>query len=325
MPTIALGVTLMLIAPLAGAIDIVVLSSGERMDVESFEIQKSVVVVKTWDGRLRALPIAYVDIAATESANEEASASDKIAPARLDKAKQACDAYRIQGAVANYRDALEQQIQKLRGQMSIAAFDQIRAAFRNAFDDERSFDVVVAHFARNANIELLDHWNEWLATPFAQQMVAMENDRLNGDETNDARRYYAKLSTDRAAYARRRELVTRLDDARHSTESGIEVVLYLIEAFFEAGRQIFPDEEIEYDPVELRRRLTPGMRRSQVEGMILLFRDASDDELESYIAYWTSVEGQRISDLVNAALEASAMQGSDVAMQILAGKRQTVP
>jgi hypothetical protein len=120
-------------------------------------------------------------------------------------------------------------------------------------------------------------------------------------------------------------LVARLDDVRRSTESGIEVVLYLIEAFFEAGRQIFPDEEIEYDPAELRRTLTPGMRRSRLESMILLFRNASDDDLERYIAYWKSVEGQRISDLINAALEASAMQGSDVAMQILAGKRQTVP
>lgn len=325
MPSVGFVLALALVASWAGAGDIVVLSSGERMDVESYEIQKSVVVVKTWDGRLRALPIAYVDVDATQSANNEASPTDKIAPARLDKARQACDKYGIQASVADYRAVLDQQIQKLRGQMSLAAFDQIRAAFRNAFDDERSFDAVVAHFAHNANIELLDEWNAWLETPFSQRMVAMDGARLEGLEVNEARRYYTELESDRDAYTRRLELVAGLDNARHSTESGIEVVLYLIEAFFEAGRQIYPDEEIEYDAAELRRTLTPRLRETRLKSMIVLFRNASDEELERYTAYWESVEGQRISDLVNAALEAGAMQGSDVAMQILTGKRQTVP
>jgi hypothetical protein len=312
-------------ASLAVGAEVVVLTSGERMDVKSYEIQQHVVVVTTWDGRHRALPIAYVDVPATEAANAHTELADRIAPERLEKARQACEAFGILGSVALYRDVLSQQVEKRRGNMSIATFDEIRAAFRNAFDDERTFDAVAAHLARNATVELLDEWNAWLHTPFARRMVAMESAVIEGPATAEAQRYYIKLSKNREAYARRAALMGRLDDARSSTKSGVEVVLYLIEAFFEAGRRIFPDEEITFDAEDLRRTLTPLMRENNVDGMIVLFRDASDDELEQYIAYWSTAEGKRIADFLNAALQAGARQGSDVAMQILTGKRQTVP
>jgi len=324
MRAVGIAIVIVLLASMASG-DIVVLSSGERMDVESYEIQKNIVLVKTWDGRHRALPIAYVDVAATEAANDHTELAERIAPERLARARQACDTYGILSSVALYRKVLAQQVEKRRGNMSIATFDQIRAAFRNAFDDERTFDAVVAHLARNANVELLDTWNAWLATPFAQKMVGMENAEIDGPAAADYQRYYINLSSNREAYARRQALMERLDDARDSTKSGVEIVLNLVEAFFEAGRQIFPDEEIEFNADELRRSLTPLMRESNVEGLIVTFRDASDNELEQYIAYWNTAEGKRISDFVNTALEAGARQGSDVAMEILAGKRQTVP
>lgn len=325
MRAVGVVVILALWASVTSAGEIVVLSTGERMDVESYEIQRNVVVIKTWDGRHRTLPLMYVDVAATEAANDQAELADRIAPDRLAKARRACDAYGVLSAVALYRDALDGQIQKYRGDMPIATFDRLRAAFRNAFDDERSFEAVVAHFAQNANHEMLDGWNEWLATPFAQRMVAMENATLEGGSLTEARRYFVNLSKDRNAYARRRGMIERLDAARRSTESGVEVVLYLMESFFEAGRQIYPDETIEYNPDELRRTLTPSFRRSNLDGMLVLFRDATDEELERYIAYWTTAEGKRISDLLNQALEAGAMEGSKIALEILAGRRQTVP
>lgn len=312
-------------ASLTVAADIVVLSSGERMDVESFEIQKNIVVVKTWDGRHRALPIAYVDVEATEAANDHIEPAERVAPERLEKARKACEAYGILNAVALYREVLSEQVEKRRGYMSISSFDQIRAAFRNAFDDERTFDVVAAHLARNANRELLDGFNVWLETPFAQRMVAMETASLDGPVAAEAQRYYIKLASNSEAYARRRALMSRLDDARNSTKSGIDVVLHLIEAFFEAGRRIFPDEKVVFNEAELRQSLTPLMRESNVDGMTVLFRDASDAELEEFIAYWSTPEGKRISDFINAALESGARQGAEVAMQILTGKRQTVP
>lgn len=328
MKTLGILLTAALSTPafaLSGATNIVVLSNGDRMDVESYEIQNNAVVVKTWDGRFRSLPAMYVDIEATESANASASAAERVAPARVAMARDACDAYGIHGTVAVYGSVVDQEIQKFRGDMSIAAFDQLRAAFRNAFDDDRAFDAVVAHFAQNANLDVLQAWTAWLETPFAAYMIRMETTELSGQDAVDASRYYLELVGDADAYARRLALIERLDDARKSTKTGVEVVLYLLEAFFAAGQTVFPDDEIEYDPDELRQQLVPVIRQSSSESALMLFREASDGELENYIAYWKTAEGQRNIDLINAALEAGARQGSVVAMDILAGNRQTVP
>ena len=121
------------------------------------------------------------------------------------------------------------------------------------------------------------------------------------------------------------DLANRLDLARKSSESTVEVVMYLLEAFFLAVQKVFPDEDLDLDPDEQRNQLYPIIRDANVRGYVLLFRDASDTELNDYIEFWESRDGQRVSTLMNAALEAGARQGSEVAIEMMAGKRQHVP
>ena len=311
--------------PGVAAPDIVVLTTGERMDVASYEIQEHAVVVKTWDGRLRALPRAYVDLTATEAANAGAKPEQEIAPARLARARQLCEDYGVRNAVSNYYEALDGQIQKLRGHVAIRDYDQLRAQFRSAFDEDRIFDAVVASFAENANADLLAAWSEFLATPLAKRMVTMENTELEGESVDEARRYYNRLQANARVYKKRVDLVNRLDAARKSTESGIEVVLHLVEAYYEAAKKVFPDQNITFDAEAMRRTLLPTMKQANLQGSILLFRQASDDDLDKYIAYWSSRDGKRVVSLMNAAIESGARKASTVAMEMVTGKRHTVP
>jgi len=86
-----------------------------------------------------------------------------------------------------------------------------------------------------------------------------------------------------------------------------------------------PNEEIDYDADEMRRSLMPVLKKTNLKNMLILFRKATDQDLENYIEYWKTRDGQRVVALMNAALEAGARQGSAVAMEMVAAKRHTVP
>ena len=178
------------------AADIVVLTTGERLDVETYELKGSMVIVKTWDGRFRSLPDAYVDLEATAAANAGTTIEQRLAPERLDKARLACDAYGMGSRVGSYWEIFESELGKLRGQVSYAVYEQLRASFRNAFDDERSFDAVVSDFARNANVGLLDSWTTWLHEPATQRMLELETLDMDTQEANQASRFYVELRSD---------------------------------------------------------------------------------------------------------------------------------
>ena len=306
-------------------VDVVVLTNGERLDVESYEVKGQMVVVETWDGRLRSLPQAYVDLAATEEANRGKTLEQRIAPERLATARTACDAYGMRSRVGDYWEAFESELRKLRGQMSYPAYEQLRASFRNAFDDDRSVNAVVAHFARNANLGLLDSWSAWLHEPSTKRMIALETTDLNPQAVSAATRFYVKLKSDTATYERRRALVDRLDEARETTEGSVEIVMALLEAFAELGKSLFPGEDFDYDREELRAALAPALRETVRIGFLVAFKDVSDADLETYIDYWRSKEGQLVAGLLNGALESGAQRGSEIAMEMVAGKRHAVP
>ena len=153
----------------------------------------------------------------------------------------------------------------------------------------------------------------------------MENANFDERESVEASRYYLHLRGNTAGYKYRLALVDRLDVARKSTESGIEIVFHLVEAFFDAAKTILPNEEIDYDADEMRRSLMPVLKKTNLKNMLILFRKATDQDLENYIEYWKTRDGQRVVALMNAALEAGARQGSAVAMEMVAAKRHTVP
>jgi hypothetical protein len=62
-------VSTLVMAPLASAQTVVVFVDGTRMEVQSYEVKESLVLLKTKEGKLMSVPRSYVNLVATEQAN----------------------------------------------------------------------------------------------------------------------------------------------------------------------------------------------------------------------------------------------------------------
>jgi hypothetical protein len=61
--------TLLVVSGLASGQTVVVFVDGARMEVQSFEVKESLVLLKTKEGKLMSVPRSYVNLVATEQAN----------------------------------------------------------------------------------------------------------------------------------------------------------------------------------------------------------------------------------------------------------------
>ncbi len=315
---LALGVAAFVgFCQLVHATEIVVLIDGNRMDVKSYEIQTRVVVVTTWDGKVQSFPLTWVDLEATKNASHQVDPAEGIPPERLQKARMLLDAYGVREGVSGFFEQVEVEVRSLHAVVDRPTYDVVRGSFRAAYDGERIFDVVVADFARNADDALLDVWSRWMSLPETERIMAMENAELRNDDEFDKSRYLAELYVNPDTNGRR-ELVSRLDKALRASEAGLEIVTALSDSLHHSTRLVVPNPPPEQDLEQIREKLWPSVYKATVDSLLFSYRTASDEELESYLAFWESEDGRRIAELSTGALAAGAQYGGEMAVRNVA-------
>ena len=302
---------------LVHATEIVVLIDGNRMDVKSYEIQTQVVVVTTWDGQVQSFPLTWVDLEATKNASHQYDPAEGIPPERLQKARMLLDAYGVREGVSGFFEQVEVEMRSLHAVVDRPTYDVVRGSFRTAYDGERIFDVVVADFARNADDALLDVWSRWMSLPETERIMAMENAELRNNDEFDKSRYLAELYANPDTNGRR-ALVRRLDKALRASEAGLEIVTALSDSLHHSTRLVVPNPPPEQDLEQIREKLWPSVYKATVDSLLFSYRTASDEELESYLAFWESEDGRRIAELSTGALVAGAQYGAEMAVRNVA-------
>ena len=308
---------------LAQATEIVVLVDGNRMDVKSYEIQARVVVVTTWDGKVQSFPMAWVDVEATKSVSHQYEPAEGIPPVRLQKARMLLDAYGVRAGVSGFFEELEIELRSIQTVVDRPTYDVVRGSFRAAFDGERVFDVVVAELARRADDALLDRWSRWMSLPETERMMAMENAKLTGSDTDsdddaiDESRYLAAFHANADADYRQ-ELIGRLDKAVRASEAGLEIASALAGSLQASRRLVVPNPPAALDPEQLRQKLWPSVYKVTIDSLLFTYRTASNEELISYLEFWESEDGRQIAELTAGALAAGVHYGADMAVRNVA-------
>jgi hypothetical protein len=293
--------------------EIVVLINGNRMDVKSYEIQTSVVVVTTWDGKVQSFPITWVDVEATKSVSHQYDPTEGIPAERLQKARRLLDGFGVADGVAALFDEVEIEIRSLRAGITRPTYDVVRGAFRNAYNGERVFDVVAADFARHADDALIDRWSQWMSQPQTQRMLSMENAEANDDDAIEASRYLAELYSDPDSNYRQ-ELVARLDNAMLASEAGLEIATALASSLQDTRHLVLTNPPDYESLEEMRARLWPDVRKATIDSLLFTYRDASNEELTEYLVFWESEDGGRIAELMLQALTSGVEYGAEMAV-----------
>jgi len=148
-------------------------------------------------------------------------------------------------------------------------------------------------------------------------MVQMENAEPGDDDAIEKTRYLSALYADRNA-RHRRELVARLDHAVRASETGIETVTILTDALQDTVHLVLenPPAEEEFD--DIRTRVQVKARRATLDSLLFSYRNATDEEIQRYLSYWESPDGQRVAGITMSAITAGARFGSKMAVENIA-------
>lgn len=297
--------------------EIVVLINGNRMDVKSYDIQTTVVVVTTWDGKVQSFPITWVDVEATKNVSHQYDPTEGIPAARLQQARILLDGYGVRTGVAGFFAQLEVEVRSLQAGTTRPTYDVVRGSFRNAYDGGRIFDVVVADFARGADDALLARWSQWMNRPETQRILSMENAEAGDDDAVDQPRYLAELySNPESTY--RQELIARLDNAVHASETGLEIATTLAGSLQDTRHLVLANPPPHRSVEQIRDRLWPLVHKASIDSLLFTYRAATDEDLLTYISFWESEDGVRIAELTTLALISGAEYGAEMAVHSVA-------
>ena len=164
---------------------------------------------------------------------------------------------------------------------------------------------------------LLDVWSRWMSLPETERIMAMENAELRNDDEFDKSRYLAELYANPETRGRR-ELVSRLDKATRASEAGFEIVAALSDSLHQSTRLVVPNPPPEQDIEQFREKLWPSVYKATIDSLLFSYRTASDQELESYLAFWESEDGRRVAELSTGALVAGVQYGAEMAVRNVA-------
>jgi len=287
------------------------------MDVKTYEIQGQLVVVTTWDEKAQSFPISWIDLESTEAANHRMDRLQGTSQEKTEKAARVLASFGVRDAVSELRGQLDLEIRTLQGRVSRNVYEMVRGAFRSGFDGDRLFEVVAAEFSRRSDDRLVEEWARWLRQPETQHMVQMENAEPGDDDAIEKTRYLSALYADRNA-RHRRELVARLDHAVRASETGIETVTILTDALQDTVHLVLenPPAEEEFD--DIRTRVQVKARRATLDSLLFSYRNATDEEIQRYLSYWESPDGQRVAGITMSAITAGARFGSKMAVENIA-------
>ncbi len=309
---LSLVLAMVFLAAATEADEVIVLTDGSRIEVKEFEVKENVIVFTTLDGRLRSLPLSYVDLETTQSLGRKLTEPMELSQNHVDNARQALTLYGVKDSVFQLGELLESQLEGAEAQIPKPVLEMLRNAVRKGVDGERVFEVVVQRFALAAEEEALMAWIEWLQSPLARRIVEMEMASQSPEAEEERARFVESLEQE-GTPSGRIDLLRRLDEAVRATEAGMDAYFAMMKGMNQAMRSVIPEAPAEQDQEleSLRKQLAEGAKEHTIQQMLFTYRSATDPDLQSYIQYWETDSGRRFTELTTDAVMAGIAFAAD--------------
>lgn len=202
-----------------------------------------------------------------------------------------------------FLNGLDQQ----RGQIDAEIFPRLRLAFEHAFTTETLRAEMAAALAERADPERFAVAIAWLKTPLARKLTELENDAQRPESAERVGEFGASLATHPPSDSRQ-ALIDRLDRALGGTEFGLKAQSGFVRAMLESVNPLLPEEnrkspeQIETVIQQTRQQLGAMVEQQVRVGMLYTYREVPDEELEQYIEFWETDDGQWLSEAMRAAV-----------------------
>jgi hypothetical protein len=331
MRLLSLAFAVIVFATVAQAEEILVFADGARIVVDSYEVRGNVVVFTTLDGKLRSVPLSYIDVAAMKVPNTVGSNGESAAPVaqveapelppatpvarqaplpetrgstddRLEKIKRILELYGTETTLRQFRRRVETQVVELGVALPHENHQQLLGALKQGFASSEVIDIVARTFADGSTEKQLDSWLGWLECPLARRMIEMEQTaHADGDE----RSRFAKKIERRPVPESRLALVGRLDDLVATSATDVEMHLTIAEVLQDSYRSL-TDTPAEDGIAILQDQVEKQLKNENMTNLLFAYRLLDADELWGYLSYWETQPGQRLAELMKESLVAGA-------------------
>ena len=217
---------------------------------------------------------------------------------------------------------MQAQLEARKDELSAEASKRVQAVIAKAFDAKRLHVGAIEMFSQRADTERLQQVAQWLRGPLGSRMTALEVAATRPDAEPALREFMAQLQAAPPSPARL-ELAKRLSEATDAPDAALRLMTAMVQGMadaFDAARDDGTSasrQEVEAALAQLR-----SQREIVVQGILvkLLFtyRDASEQELSDYAAFWESDLGRWFNGLSVDAFTTSLTGASTAMAQELA-------
>ena len=268
---------------------------GTRMEVTSYEIRDNVVILLTSDGKLRSVPRSYV-----------------VLDGLVDKEAMVSEAIELMGLRRLTDDIASSARQASAGiDGGSRTSEMLAEVMSEGFASERIYRVAEETFRENATGMRLGAALEWLRSPFARRMERMESSEARGSLDS----YVAGLASAPPS-GDRVELLLRLDRASGASDAAVEMQVAMMKALLLG---MYPSRVGTEQAVEQVRPKLARKTRNRIQlSLHFMYRDVSDEELEQYLAYLESENGEWLSSVLLKSLFAAMESGARRSGEVLA-------
>ena len=179
------------------------------------------------------------------------------------------------------------------------------------------YTAVVARVANGYDRERLTRTISWLRQPLAQKFVQLERDAIDAPPEDVER--HARDSAASADHAERVALMARLERAEGMARFQADVFSALKRGSVKVtNRLVTPERRITPEEIERDRRAILATAEATIPNeMLFTYRRASIAELQQYVRFEESAEGQWYLDLVRVAILDAVETGAERATETL--------
>jgi hypothetical protein len=235
------------------------------------------------------------------------------------KDDQIADLLRLSGIerqVAEMPALMQQQMNQQKQKVPPEVQEAMVKALVEAYAPSALLETVRRHAAKNYDEAKITATLTWLNGPLGTRMTQLEiaSSTVQGQNAKIA---YAQSLQGNPPPKERIELMVRLNEATHATESSIQIVVASFDGMMRGMMATLPEEQrlTEQQLAEIENKMVqqlvrPLMNQSLV-GFLYTYREISDPETEQAIAFYQSDAGSWYAELISDALLTGMAEGGE--------------
>jgi hypothetical protein len=208
----------------------------------------------------------------------------------------------------SYPKQMDEELAQAGGQLPEAVLQALRDAARISFSAEQMQRQITQHLAANMALADMKQALVWLESDAGQRMVRAEEAAANNLSQQVLQDYLTEYRQNPPS-SRRANLIAGLIEATRAVEHSahaVESIALGVAVGMNAAQPVQNQVGLEQLRSHLRTVLPPEQLRAQMAGMMPVlfaytYHDASDADLEQYLAFNQSPLGNRYNDAVMAA------------------------